>query len=111
MSWKFEIEEETTVVEKKEERDEVDIKLPSMWDVVFLNDDYTTVDFVIEVLQRYFHHSLEDAILITAEVHQYGSGVAGTYSKDIAETKSAIVTSEARKEGFPLLVVIRKHEE
>ncbi|MCB1032944.1 MAG: ATP-dependent Clp protease adaptor ClpS, partial [Acidobacteria bacterium] len=66
------------------------------------NDDYTSMDFVIHVLKAYFHRSDTDANRIMLEVHHKGSGIAGIYTRDIAESKIAQVTSEARETGMPL---------
>jgi ATP-dependent Clp protease adaptor protein ClpS len=72
--------------------------------VVFHNDDYTTMEFVILVLRLFFHKSDTEATFIMLTVHKKGSGVAGTYTRDIAETKVAEVTRYARDHGMPLLV-------
>lgn len=77
--------------------------------VVLYNDDYTTMDFVIEVLQRFFHKSLEDARRIMLEVHQHGKGVAGVYTLEIAETKASQVMEYARLKGFPLKCVVEPY--
>ena len=104
-----EYDDDTVVVSNPKEQD-ADIKPPSMWAVVFINDDYTSMDFVIHVLQRYFGHGQEKAITLMLDVHQNGEAVAGTYSLDIAETKRLIVIEEARANGFPLMLHIREVE-
>jgi ATP-dependent Clp protease adaptor protein ClpS len=78
------------------------IKEPSMFKVILLNDDYTTMEFVIEVLMLIFAKSLEAAMEIMLNVHQQGSGVCGVYPHEIAETKAETVHSLARERGFPL---------
>ena len=75
---------------------------PSMYRVLLLNDDYTTMEFVIEVLERFFRKTKEEAMQITLKVHQEGRGLAGIYPGDIAETKVAQVHEAARTRGFPL---------
>src|SRR6476661_8294109 len=75
---------------------------PPRYAVVLHNDDYTTMEFVIEVLQRFFRKTQEEALKITLQVHNEGRGVAGIYSHDIAETKAAQVMELARERGFPL---------
>ena len=62
------------------EKDEVKAKRPSMWNIVFYNDDYTSMDFVIFVLTKVFHRSTEDALALTFAVHTQGKGIAGTYT-------------------------------
>ena len=78
---------------------------PRMWRVLLLNDDYTPMDFVVMVLSRYFRKAEQEAQLIMLAVHHKGQGIAGVYTKDVAETKVAQVTAHARREGHPLLVV------
>jgi ATP-dependent Clp protease adaptor protein ClpS len=71
---------------------------------VFHNDDYTTMDFVVLVLRMFFRKNETEATYIMLTVHKKGSGVAGTYTRDVAETKVAEVTRFAREHGMPLLV-------
>ncbi|ADY25822.1 ATP-dependent Clp protease adapter protein clpS [Deinococcus proteolyticus MRP] len=78
---------------------------PRLWRVLLLNDDYTPMDFVVLVLERYFRKTEQDAELIMLAVHHKGQGVAGVYTRDIAETKVAQVTQLARQEGYPLRVL------
>lgn len=78
---------------------------PRLWRVLLLNDDYTPMDFVVMVLSRYFCKAEQEAQLIMLAVHHKGQGIAGVYTKDVAETKVAQVTAHARREGHPLLVV------
>ena len=77
-------------------------KPPRMYKVILFNDDYTTMDFVIEVLQRFFSMDRERATQIMLKVHQEGSAVCGVYPKDIAETKVAQVTEFAKQHQHPL---------
>jgi ATP-dependent Clp protease adaptor protein ClpS len=77
-------------------------KPPRMYKVILFNDDYTTMDFVIEVLQRYFAMNRERAMQIMLKVHNEGSAVCGIYSLDIAETKVSQVTEFAKQHGHPL---------
>jgi ATP-dependent Clp protease adaptor protein ClpS len=72
--------------------------------VVFHNDDYTTQEFVIRVLMKFFHKTETEATQIMLSVHHRGRGVAGFYSRDVAETKVAQVMGYAREHGMPLLV-------
>ena len=78
------------------------LKPPPMYKVILLNDDYTPMDFVIHILQEYFHKDRETAVRIMLKVHHEGQGVCGVYSKDIASTKVDQVLKHARKDGHPL---------
>lgn len=86
------------------------LKEPAKYAVVLHNDDYTTMDFVVEVLQKYFRKTAEEAVKVTLEVHKKGKGVAGIYSYEIAETKTQQVMDEARSRGFPLMVTAEPAE-
>lgn len=87
-------------------RERIKIKKPSLYKVVFNNDDKTPVDFVVEVLMVIFHHDRKTAEHITMEIHSKGKGIAGVYSYEIAEQKSVETTSAARQNGFPLTVSV-----
>jgi ATP-dependent Clp protease adaptor protein ClpS len=78
--------------------------VPRKYRVIFHNDDYTTMEFVVDALVRFFHRSQAEATHIMLTVHKKGSGVAGVYTRDIAETKVEEVTKHARESGMPLLV-------
>ena len=78
------------------------LKEPSKHAVLLHNDDYTTMEFVIEVLRRFFQKTGEEATHIMLRVHQQGKGVAGIYTSDIAETKVVQVHEYAQSQGFPL---------
>ncbi len=84
------------------------IKIPSMYKVFLLNDDYTTMDFVVYILEKVFHKSPADATSIMLSVHNNGKGLCGVYTRDIAETKVTTVHRLAKKNGFPLKSVIEK---
>ncbi len=75
---------------------------PPMFKVLLHNDDYTTMDFVIMILETVFRKRAEDATLIMMNVHQKGLGVAGVYTRDMAETKVALVHDLARQHEHPL---------
>lgn len=83
-------------------RERSTVRRPKRYKVVLHNDDYTSMEFVVHVLKAYFHRSDSEANRIMLEVHHKGSGVAGIYTRDIAESKVAQVTSEARETGMPL---------
>lgn len=82
------------------------LKEPKHYAVLLHNDDYTTMEFVTEILQRFFHKKGEEAVQIMLKVHQEGKGVAGIYTYQIAETKVAQVQEYARSKGFPLKCTI-----
>ena len=81
---------------------------PKRYKVLLHNDDYTTQEFVVEVLMHHFHRTHAEATHIMLNVHQRGVGVAGVYPKDVAETKIQEVTDEARFRGMPLLLTREK---
>ncbi|MEM1207140.1 MAG: ATP-dependent Clp protease adaptor ClpS [Acidobacteriota bacterium] len=81
---------------------------PSRWKVLLHNDDYTTSEFVVDILVRFFHKAHAEATIIMLQVHEKGVGVAGTYPRDVAETKVRDVTVEARGQGMPLLLTLEK---
>ncbi len=84
------------------------LKKPPQFKVVLMNDDYTPMEFVVQVLQQFFHHSREKAVQIMLHVHTQGRGVAGIYPLEIAETKTAQVNAFARKHQHPLLTVMEE---
>lgn len=75
---------------------------PKMFKVVLLNDDVTTMDFVIEILMDIFHHDFETASKIMLEVHLNGSGICGVYTQEIALSKQKKVSDAAKLANFPL---------
>jgi ATP-dependent Clp protease adaptor protein ClpS len=79
---------------------------PPLFKVLLHNDDYTTMEFVVEVLQTVFHHDLPRATRIMLHVHQRGVGIAGTYPMEIAESKAEKVMALARAADFPLLCTV-----
>ncbi len=84
------------------------LKEPAKYAVLIHNDDYTTMEFVVEVLRKYFSKTVEEATQVMLHVHKRGKGVAGVYSHDIAETKSFQVETAAVEQGFPLKCSIEK---
>ena len=83
-------------------------KKPNRFQVLLLNDDYTTMEFVVEVIKRFFSKSEEAAQAIMLKIHLEGEGVCGTYSHDVAQTKVSQVTDFSRKNEQPLMCVIRE---
>lgn len=84
------------------------LKPPSRYKVIMLNDDYTPMDFVVEVLERFFSHNRESATQIMLRVHTEGRAVCGIYTRDIAETKAAEVNEYARECQHPLMCQIER---
>lgn len=81
-------------------------KLPPMFKVLLLNDDYTPMEFVVETIMRFFNKTLEQATQIMLKVHIEGVGVCGVYPQDIAETKMNQVINHAREAQHPLQCII-----
>ncbi|MEQ9343218.1 MAG: ATP-dependent Clp protease adapter ClpS [Gammaproteobacteria bacterium] len=83
--------------------DKPKLKQPPMYKVVLINDDYTPMDFVVDVLRSFFNMNVEKATQIMLKVHTEGKGVCGVYSKDVAESKAAQVNDYSRECEQPLL--------
>lgn len=94
--------EETGIKERHE------VKTPALYRVLLLNDDYTTMDFVIRILEDVFHKSAVEAAQIMLSVHKNGKGLAGVYTREIAETKIHNTHEHSRKSGFPLKCIMEK---
>jgi ATP-dependent Clp protease adaptor protein ClpS len=90
-------------------QEKIKIEEPSKYDVIFLNDEITTFDFVVKVLKQIFGKTTEQAIELTKLIHDQGKGIVGTYLHEIAEQKGIETTLLARQEGYPLQVKIQKH--
>jgi ATP-dependent Clp protease adaptor protein ClpS len=84
------------------------VKRPSLYRVLLLNDDYTPMEFVVHVLERFFQKGREDATQIMLHVHQNGVGECGVYTFEVAETKVTQVMDFARKNQHPLQCVMEK---
>jgi ATP-dependent Clp protease adaptor protein ClpS len=84
------------------------LKRPPLYKVVLLNDDYTPMDFVVQVLEIFFGMNRELATRVMLQVHIKGKGICGTYSREIAETKVAQVNNYARENEHPLLCMMEK---
>lgn len=87
---------------KSEVLQKINLQEPKMFKVLLLNDEVTTMDFVVEVLMRIFHKNYEDAYKTMLEVHCKGSGVCGIYSQEIALSKQKKVQNMAKMANFPL---------
>lgn len=84
------------------------IKLPPMYKVILINDDYTPMEFVVLVLEKFFNKKNEEATQIMLHVHKNGLGVCGIYTYDVAETKCKLVIDYAKKNEHPLQCTIEK---
>ena len=87
------------------------LKRPPLYKVVMLNDDYTPMEFVVEILERFFYMSREKATHVMLTVHTKGKAVCGIYSRDVAETKAAQVNQYARQNEHPLLCEIEASDD
>lgn len=92
------------------QKSRVAVKEPDLYDVILLNDDFTTMEFVVIVLRTVFRKTAAEAESLMMRVHRAGSAVAGTYTLDIAKSKVAKTEKMARDSGFPLRLNIRRHE-
>ena len=90
------------------EKEKTKVKPPAMYNVILNNDDYTPMDFVIEILERFFSLDIEKATEIMLKVHYEGKAICGTYSAEIAETKVAQVTMYSKENEHPLLCTMEQ---
>ena len=84
------------------------LKRPSMYRVVLMNDDYTPMEFVVHILEQFFSMAREKATQVMLAVHTQGKGVCGVYTRDIAETKAALVNDYSRENQHPLLCEVEE---
>ena len=94
--------------EKVQERTRTKQKEPELYKVVLLNDDYTTMEFVVQVLEHVFEKSPAEAYQIMMHVHTNGKGIAGVYPWEVADTKAAAVVDLARGAGYPLQAALEE---
>ena len=90
-------------------QEKIKVEEPSKYDVIFLNDEVTTFEFVVKVLTQIFNKTTDQAIALTKQIHEQGKGIVGTYIYEIAEQKGIETTLLARDEGYPLQVKVQKH--
>ena len=88
--------------------DDIDLQEPKKYNVFLLNDDYSTMEFVIDVLVRVFRKSVDESTTIMMNIHNNGKELCGTYTYEIASTKVAQVKTMAREKGFPLKAVMEE---
>ncbi len=89
-------------------KEKIKLDEPGMYDVIFINDNITTMDFVIRVLKQIYNKTPEQAQNITTKIHQDGQGIVGSYVHEVAEQKGIETTLAARQENFPLQVKVKK---
>ena len=92
------------IVTTIQERDQTRVQQPPMYRVLLHNDDFTTKEFVVQILMAVFHKPMAEATAVMWQVHRNGLGVAGIFTREIAETKVVVTTSLAREAEFPLRV-------
>lgn len=90
------------------EKTKIKIKEPKKYSVVMHNDDFTTMDFVVEILIDIFHKDVIEAEALMMNVHKLGKAVVGKYPYDIASTKVAIALTRAKEEGFPFRMTVEE---
>lgn len=90
------------------QKNKVKVNQPKLYQVTMHNDDFTTMDFVIEVLMSLFNKKIEEAQYIMLEVHKKGKGIAGVYPYDLAMTKVSTAMQWAKEEGFPFKLTIEE---
>jgi ATP-dependent Clp protease adaptor protein ClpS len=101
---------ETGLITRTKTKTERKLKKPSLFKVLLHNDDYTTREFVVEVLKGVFHRPEPEAVRIMLHVHNNGVGVAGVYTYEIAEMKVRTVETLARQREFPLMLSIEPED-
>ncbi|MBI4689888.1 MAG: ATP-dependent Clp protease adapter ClpS [Nitrospirae bacterium] len=99
---------EIKTIHELEEKSEQKTKTPPYYNVYLINDDYTTMEFVVHVLEEVFHKSSVEATQIMLHVHKNGKGLAGVFVREIAETKVDTVHKLAKENEFPLRCAMEK---
>ncbi|MFL0809167.1 MAG: ATP-dependent Clp protease adapter ClpS [Agarilytica sp.] len=93
------------------QEDKPRLKRPPMYKVVLLNDDYTPMEFVVHILERFFFMNREKATRVMLQVHTDGKGICGVFSRDVAETKAAMVNQYSRDNEHPLMCEIEASDD
>jgi ATP-dependent Clp protease adaptor protein ClpS len=107
MSEKWQSDTDTITETRREEK----LARPKMYRVLVHNDDYTTREFVVDVLRGVFHHSEASAVRVMLHIHTTGLGVAGIYTREVAETKVRTVEQLAREREYPLRLSMEPEDE
>tara|TARA_Y100000768_G_scaffold144159_2_gene107492 strand:- start:14041 stop:14340 length:300 start_codon:yes stop_codon:yes gene_type:complete len=87
-----------------------EITYPNRYNVVFINDDFTPMDFVVQLLVEVFNKTLDEAKDVTLQIHEKGKGIAGSYNYELAEQKKAEAVAISRNNGHPLTILVEKIE-
>lgn len=93
-----------------DEKIKIEVKEPNTYKVIFLNDDYTPMDFVVSLMIDIFKHSEKTAHEITMKIHEEGSGVVGEYHYEVAEQKALEAANLCKQHGFPLQIKIEENK-
>ena len=93
------------------ELEEPKLKKPSLYRVILLNDDYTPMEFVVEIIEEFFYKTRDVATRIMLKVHTEGKGICGVYTQDVAETKAALVNQHAQDSKHPLMCQVEPVED
>ncbi|KAA6225891.1 MULTISPECIES: ATP-dependent Clp protease adaptor ClpS [unclassified Campylobacter] len=93
---------------KEKTLEDIELKEPKLYKVILINDDVTTMDFVVEILMNIFGHDMDSASKIMLDIHNKGSGICGIYSQEIALSKQKRVRSAARLANFPLQSIVEE---
>jgi ATP-dependent Clp protease adaptor protein ClpS len=89
-------------------KEKIKVKRPPLFNVILLNDDFTTMDFVVSILETVFRKTPSEAVQIMLQVHNKGQAVCGVYPRQIAEAKINLVHERARGEGYPLRCILEE---
>jgi len=95
---------------EKQKKEFIELEPPKYYKVYLLNDDYTTMDFVVDILIRVFRKSADEAQSLMLEIHNNNQALCGIYTKEIAYTKASEVEKQAREAGFPLKTLVMKEK-
>ncbi len=90
------------------EKQKLSVAEPSLFEVVLINDDFTPMDFVVMILEKFFNKSSNEANEVMLQTHNQGEGHCGSFTRDVAETKMTQVIDSARKNGYPLKCILQK---
>lgn len=91
-----------------EEKEKIKVKKPKHYKIIMHNDDFTTMEFVVDILMTVFNKDINESNKIMMDVHKVGKGIVGIYPYDIAATKVAVALGMAKEEGFPFNITIEE---